>query len=123
MWIASKLGFFSIVNKAADAVNTYGFHVRARKKSDLIALKELCGEPLQDVEIQTWPNADYRWRMIISNHEFWVLFEHLIETIDYDNFKDEAAKSGQTDKLGMYHDLWASMYRYQDKNEAIEGRK
>jgi hypothetical protein len=101
MWICSKYGFFSIVQK------TGCFHVRARKRRDLVNLAEACTLP--ESAIEEWPEADYRWRMRVHAPALRQIFE-LLSDIDYSNFKSEIASlPDQRDKLPAYHTLWANL--------------
>ena len=64
MWIASKLGFYSIVQKTAGE-----WHVRARRRADLVNLLDAsCPEPAATADrIEESPAADYRWRIIVTD--------------------------------------------------------
>lgn len=113
MWIASKLGFYSIVQKDGH------FHIRARKRSDLEAL--LADTPkIGKYEIESWPAADYRYRVRIPADEkhfkdFAQIFATFVESIDYGNFKNEiAATPAQRDKLHAYHEIWGIMAGLQE---------
>ncbi len=107
MWIASKLGFFSIVQKAD------GFHVRARIRPDL---ERLLAVGSLTVPIQEWPAADYRWRAIVTPGELHALFAALEGSVDYPDFKSEVARhADQREKLTAYHELWAGLYSLQHR--------
>lgn len=107
MWIASKHGFFSIVLKED------GYHLRARVRKDLenlLAATDSTALP----EIETWPSADYRFRVRLDSSQFAPIWKTLGESIDYPNFKSEIAKtSDQRDKLHTYHEIWSLMMRHQ----------
>ncbi|WP_210487244.1 hypothetical protein [Rufibacter aurantiacus] len=112
MWIASKFGFFSIVAKKD------GFHVRARVRQDLEQLMAAVNlaEP-----IQVWPEADYRYRVILIAQEIPLVFQALADSIDYNNFKDMIAETpAQGDKYGVYGQIWNIMYHFQEWNEQEE---
>lgn len=106
MWIASKYGWFSIVRKED------GFHVRARDKADL---EELLQAWDGATEIETWPGADYRYRVRLTDPGLLAdLLEVLGNSIDYPNFKSMIrASESQKAKLGAYHEIWATMAREQ----------
>ncbi len=107
MWIASKYGWFSIVEK-----NPGVFHVRARVGNDL---KNLVRAASIAATIEYWPDADYRYRIIISRQQRNKVFQALQSSIDYPNFKSEIAKTpDQCDKLSAYHTIWATMAAFQD---------
>lgn len=108
MWIASKLGFFSIVQKEG------AWHVRARVKRDLENLV-VAALPTAKAKIQRWPAADYRWRICLTRAEHVTrVFAALQESIDYPNFKSEIAqRPDQREKLHAYHELWGAMQEIQ----------
>lgn len=106
MWIASQLGFFSIVSKE-DC-----FHVRARTSEDLQRLK-LAADLNQ--EIERWPNADYRFRLRVPAAELARIFAALERSISYSNFKSRiAALPHQGNKLAAYERLWFDLLQLQD---------
>ena len=101
MWIASKYGFYSIIQKDD------GFHVRGRLKQDLENLKKHSG---LDCEVLKWDTADYRYRMIVPADKIAGVFTVLLDSIDYSNFKSMVGKTeGQREKLGAYHEVWGIM--------------
>lgn len=109
MWIASKFGFFSIVAKAD------GVHVRARVKKDL---EELLAQTDTTAPVQTWPGADYRYRVIVGADQLPVFFQKLAESIDYDNFKNMIhASPTQQGKYYAYSSVWEIMYQQQEEPE------
>lgn len=101
IWIACKNGFFSIVK----IQNENNFFIRARCKNDLLNCFE------EDRIIKS-PNADYRYRVIVSKQE---LNDFMLEQseIDYHNFKDSLYNTNQHDKSPYYHKIWSVMYGYQ----------
>ncbi len=124
MWIATKHGFYSVVQKEAGV-----WHVRARLKRDIENLATLVGFP--ESEVQRWDGADYRWRIVVEN--VWTMtaiFQALCASITYPNFKAEiAATPDQKDKLPAYHDIWHRMHDMQrmeklpDPKPAKRGRQ
>lgn len=113
MWICSKLGFYSIVQKE-DA-----WHVRARTRKDL---KNLVTQAELHTEIQEWPGADYRWRILVKHHwDMETVFRVLLESIDYSNFKGRiSADPDQGEKAGAYGRFWGDMCRIQSAAEDVQ---
>ena len=110
MWLFTKQGFYSIVSKGDDQ-----WHVRARARKDLENLNRLAGT---DHAIHRSNDADYRWRLVMPGAEARALIGKLAEDIDYSNFKGVVARTpGQEDKLGILHEIWSLMYRYQSGEE------
>ncbi|MBN8247758.1 MAG: hypothetical protein J0L84_09985 [Verrucomicrobia bacterium] len=108
MWIASKIGFFSLVVKDGH------LHVRGRLKRDMENLATLLEVPHQ--EIERWPQADYRWRIRLDPSKASHVLAALGATVDYPNFKSAiAATPDQAEKLRAYHDLWHGLFELQDR--------
>lgn len=108
MWIASKLGFFSIVHKEGS------FHVRARTRDDLAQLKRAAKVRAR---IEEWPRADYRWRIRVQLADLARVFAALQSSIDYPNFKNQvAALPSQREKLGAYEHLWGRLAMLQHES-------
>ena len=107
MWIASKYGFFSIVEKPKEE-----FHIRARAKKDLEALSKAAG--FISIKIHTSLDGDYRYRLVVNRAVKDLLMKALSDSIDYDNFKNVIAKTpAQKDKLDIYHRIWDLFFNYQ----------
>jgi hypothetical protein len=106
MWLATRHGFYSIVEKEG------GLQIRARLRSDLANLLRLAR--LRKKIIET-PLADYRFRAIVTRAELAAIFSVLSANIDYRNFKDEIARRpDQSARLGLYHQVWATLARLQE---------
>ena len=108
MWLATKLGFYSIVQtQPPDDGDAAVYHVRARVREDLENLLRVTG--LQR-EILAWPTADYRFRIMASQQEVFEIMGALAESIDYDNFKGAiAATPDQRQRLDAYHKVWSTL--------------
>ncbi|MFO1461230.1 MAG: hypothetical protein U1G08_17740 [Verrucomicrobiota bacterium] len=113
MWIASSIGFFSIVTKDGN------LHVRARARRDLINLLAIPGIP--QAKIETWPAADYRWRIRLDPGAAGAVLGALAGTVDYPNFKSEVARRpDQRAKLPAYHRLWDGLFEIQEEARLVE---
>ncbi|HKK17085.1 MAG TPA: hypothetical protein VJ952_00270 [Opitutales bacterium] len=100
MWLATKHGFYSIVEKTPTK-----FHIRARVRQDLDNLRQLTGS---DWEILEWPLADYRFRVIVDRKGFVEVMGALALSLDYPNFKAQIANTpDQRTKLEAFHRIWA----------------
>lgn len=112
MWIASTLGFFSIVQHYDEHRGRGCFYVRARAKQDL---RNLRTRARINAGIQEWPGADYAYRLVVSGDELTRIMTTLTSTIRYPNFKDCIAQlPDQAPKLEAYHRLWASLLGLQN---------
>lgn len=117
MWLCTKFGFFSVVQK------TDGMHVRARTHDDLLRLRALAVTKIgaELPTIQSWPGADYRFRMVMQQWQWFTVAVALFSEVDYSNFKDTVANSpGQSNKLGAYHELWRWGNEWQHQDTAVE---
>ena len=102
MWIFSQDGFYSIVQKPD------GYHVRARRKQDLVNVGL--------TSIKSYAGSDYPWRAILPNRpELLKLMDVLGNSVDYPNFKGHVSKrTDQKDRLVAYHQIWAIMAKEQE---------
>jgi hypothetical protein len=109
MWLCTKIGFFSIVQKEPGM-----WHVRGWVRDDLVALADLCG--LDAALIVDSPGGDYVCRLDIDRREVIAkIFEKLAGTIDYDNFKRViGASRTQSRKLATYARLYHDMGRVRE---------
>ena len=105
MWLMTKHGFYSIVQKKQGE-----FHVRARVRKDLENLQERV--PLAGREIQASKETDYPYRLIVGQAEVLKALRFLGETLDYSNFKDTVADTpDQAAKHDLYAQLWGMALR------------
>lgn len=122
MWLMTKHGFYSIVQKAD------GYHIRAREREDLLLLLDgLACEAVDVVEdgkvigiregrhdrefgiIET-PDHDYRYRIIVGRARLEQVMAWLARTCDYPNFKAQI-DSDPAQKRKPYHEIWGILAR------------
>ena len=105
MWIMTNRGMLSLVQHREKPDTLLA---RARDRQTLEAL-------LPELEPIELPSADYRYRVEVPKSAMATLASWLVETIDYDNFKN----SVQDDALhDAYSQVWTTMVRYQNGNYA-----
>jgi len=118
MWIATKIGFYSIVLRPEkEGAKNNVYHIRARTGADIDAVISLL-EPVLKRTLQLFetPDVDYLWRIILKPEELAPALAALAATADYPNFKDEIHTSAtQADKLDAYSDLWTALYDRQSR--------
>jgi hypothetical protein len=122
MWIASKLGFFSVV---IDNQRAGRMLVRARCKADIFNLFD-ANEDLKSMEPPTSDESrDYRWRLSLDKTDWLRLACRLAQGIDYGNFKSEVAKHPeQGSKLHAYHQVWHELWQVQrDEPEPLPAKR
>lgn len=110
MWLATKFGFYSIVQtKNREDL----FMVRARAEKDLLNLKEKILF-LHNRKIKRTEDSDYMFRMFLDKPEVDILMIFMSNNIDYSNFKDEVHNiKNQRDKVPFYMRIWSVMMDYQ----------
>lgn len=120
MWLFTTMGFFSVVT-ATDAKGRplpKRLAVRARKRSHLEKMREAWlkygGEP-RDFEILTTPEADYRHRVVLKTSDVCEFAAWMIESIDYGNFKDAAARLGDKAYSVLLGQIWSAGLMIQDR--------
>ena len=113
MWLMTKHGFYSIVQKQQGE-----FHVRARVRKDLENLQERV--PLAGREIQASKDTDYPYRLIVGEAEVLKVLRFLGETLDYSNFKNTVA---DTPDQAAKHDLYAKFWGMALRSLGGYGRK
>ena len=105
MWIASTLGFYSIVEKPKKGV----YQIRTRQRKDLENLM-LAAE--LDESIDNAGGTDYQFRIYVQQDKLLKIMKILAESIEYPNFKSEVEKiPDQRDKLNGYNNLWADLFQ------------
>lgn len=102
MWMMTKIGFYSIVEKPKDKIC-----IRTRNLRDMIQLQL---QVYQDGEIIETPLADYKYRMILTREYFEREFGDFAKYITYDNFKNEVQKTNRH-REALYHQVWNIMRR------------
>ena len=115
MWLATKLGFYSIVEKEhhlrpnGDKV----FVVRSRTSGDLQRLLNVI-QPLlkKEYTIHEYEKSDYPYRIYLeTKEELSTTFATLASSITYPNFKDEISESdSQQEKSDAYSQLWLNLF-------------
>lgn len=112
MWIVSRIGFFSVVQKPSDRAQST-LTVRARVAGDLDTLRAQYLPELGPTEAT--PNNDYAFRATAPQDKVAEAVKALVADIDYSNFKIEVAKVQGADRSHKYHDVWSALYRLQKR--------
>ena len=103
MWLMTKHGFYSIVQKKSGE-----FHIRARVRKDLENL--VARVPLAGATIHTSKEADYAYRIIAGQDDVRRVMQFLGDTLDYSNFKNTVAHTpDQKEKHEAYATVWHTM--------------
>ena len=98
MWLMTKYGFYSIVQKEPDI-----YHVRSRELQDIENLVKKI--PLPNANIIETSNSDYAVRVLVGQDDLQKILTFLKDSLDYSNFKNEVGlHSDQSRK--PYHEVW-----------------
>ena len=115
MWLITKFGFFSIVEKKDDR-GAGTLTIRSRTKQDLERLQNDYLPSLGPIEENT--GTDYRFRAKADRETLSVALQRVIRDLDYDNFKSAVASSLGWQRADLYHRVWDVLYSLQtDKQE------
>jgi hypothetical protein len=98
MWLMTKHGFYSIVQKKSGE-----YHVRARERRDLQNLADRV--PLPGAAIIDTPDADYACRIVTDKGTVLTILDFLGQSLDYSNFKGKIAVTPDQ-KHKPYHHVW-----------------
>jgi hypothetical protein len=111
MWLMTKFGFFSIVQKPGDA-EAGMLTVRARVRADLEALRERYLPEMG--EIAENAGTDYRCRARAPREALAAALQQITLDIDYGNFKSTVHKTQGAQRSEVYHEVWDALYQLQD---------
>ena len=104
MWLCSKEGFFSVVQKEfSDHLD-----IRARVRADLIALStQYLNNP--NPTIYEFIEADYPYRIFLTHEEWANVIMQMAKNIDYPNFKRKVKQIQGHKRASFYGNVWFTM--------------
>lgn len=110
MWVATTLGFYSVVSTGrADQVM-----IRARARKDLVALKRRFK---MDNKIYHSPKRDYLYRVLTTSTRWSQIVAALAEdTVKYTNFKDAVARV-DPERAHTYLGVWSALLRIEREGD------
>ena len=108
MWLFTKTGFYSIVEKPEDAPR---LTIRARDRGDLVRLKKrYLPEMSKIVELEV---SDYQFRAFAPRQAVARAMSRIASEINYSNFKDEVLREQGASRAALYHRVWAVLFELQ----------
>lgn len=110
MWLITPIGFFSIVRKPHDDKQGT-LTIRARVATDLEALRIHYLPELGSVSASNF--SDYKFRASAPRKAVMRAMAMMVESICYDNFKNEVVRQQGADRAHLYHDVWSDLYKLQ----------
>lgn len=108
MWLFTTQGFYSVVAHRDEPDKLL---VRSRAREDIEALHR----QIPDLEPFEDPDADYRWRAVVSRAEFERAVTQLVAAIDYPNFKSAVGDRHSPERSALYEEVWWKMLPLQEK--------
>lgn len=106
MWLFTKFGFFSIVQKDNDQDNI--LTIRSRTRGDLDRLRNHYLPSLSPSRAHE--GTDYSWRANASVAALKEAMSRIVQEIDYSNFKSEVGLSTGHARAKCYSKVWSAMY-------------
>jgi hypothetical protein len=117
MWIFSRDGFFSAVQKP-EQVSTNLVTIRSRDRNDLINLMK---SVKINEKILSDAGTDYEFRIIIRKRVLKKYTMKVVDEIDYSNFKHEVEIADKK-KAGIYLRVWEALLGAYRKQINVLGR-
>lgn len=111
MWVFSRAGFFSAVQKGTE--KHAEVCVRARVLEDFDKLRELYFPEMG--RVQTTGGTDYPYRIYVSHNEWARIMDNMARDVDYKNFKGMISGERGYAVADLYSDVWAVMYGAEKK--------
>lgn len=105
MWVFTKDGFFSVVQKHEQA-GTQMLTIRARNRSDLVKAKKAMG--IKRCKIISKGGTDYEFRMVLPKIKWAAYLNQQTIDLDYENFKNEVHKIDHK-RAGIYSRVWSEL--------------
>ena len=111
MWIFSKYGFYSVVKVSERRNPDEEYMIRARNKEQIEKLKKVM--QIEKPVVVT-RNADYAYRLVVTEEEYKRFIEVMEQSVDYTNFKSACARASKNHKwIECLHDIWNVMFDFQ----------
>ena len=111
MWIFSKDGFLSVVEKAEDK-DRGTLTVRSRCKKDLEGLVKFAGLD----GIKSNAGSDYQFRVVVPREAFADYMAAAARGIDYHNFKDAILRQ-DSERSHLLTKIWHEVFRFFSKEK------
>jgi hypothetical protein len=109
MWLVTRFGFFSVVQKEGDTHLT----IRSRVRADL---EELHSRYLLEMnEIQENVGTDYQYRVRVTHADFAEAMRQIVGDINYSNFKNTVAAEGGVERAHIYGQVWGDILKLRDE--------
>lgn len=114
MWIFTKDGFFSAVEKECSSQELM---VRSRTREDSENLCLALG--MDKSSIQESMQSDYQFRVCVDRKKFAEYLSNSAMDIHYDNFKSSIHKAISPERYHAYLEVWSALYRLQQTEKRL----
>ena len=104
MWLMTRFGFFSVVQKGGETDLT----IRSRVRTDLEELHSRYIPAMS--EILEVAGSDYKYRVKISHIDFAEAMRQLIMDVDYSNFKNTVLAEQGVERAQVYDQIWHTLF-------------
>ena len=111
MWVFTETGFVSAVRKASRPDD---LTVRSRDRKSLEPLAQIAEQ-----EIIETPFGDYQYRVFVGSELFAKWVAQQASVVDYDNFKNQVAKTRGYGFASALNDVWVAMLKTFDQNKKL----
>jgi len=111
MWVFSRAGFFSAVQKGSD--KGAEVCVRGRVRADFDRLRDLYFPDMG--QVLSKGGTDYPYRIYVSHDQWAKIMESMAQDVDYKNFKGMISGERGYAVADLYSDVWAVMYGAEKK--------
>jgi hypothetical protein len=107
MWLITRYGFFSVVQKPGEKDLT----IRARARADLEALRRRYLPSMGDIRVDE--GTDYHYRA--SHAAVAEALRCSVMDVNYANFKDTVADEQGPERAHIYSRVWSVLCKVQDE--------
>jgi hypothetical protein len=111
MWLFTKDGFYSVVEKPGDR-RARKLTVRTRNREDIDALVKGYFPKAKPYRVE---RSDYEWRIRVSKRAWANAVRLMAMDIDYSNFKDEVTRRQGHKRHNVYSRVWGVLLSLEDK--------
>lgn len=118
MWLFTRYGFYSAASasKPDGSLDAATVMIRARSADHLKNLQQRF-PALAPAEILTWPNRDYRYRLIAPKTVWAAVVAELAQEQEWSNFKSEVARHqgvAGSEYVHALNEVWSVMSDLQE---------
>lgn len=113
MWMFTRAGFFSVVDKNEDGRGEGEVCIRARIREDFDRLRDFYFADMPDVVIEQ--STDYPYRIYVGKKAWAKVAALMSEDITYENFKGMVAREQGYDRSHLYGEIWSVMFNSEQR--------